>query len=102
MSRNWTFKAENHKPKPREVIKARSNKSGSQMTFFVGKMPKKAIIRRSTMKASMKSTIPDRTAEIGMIRRGKKTFLIKFELPTRLLDELFNPLAKNCQGTNAA
>src|SRR5215470_15673682 len=56
----------------------------------------------STAKAITKSTTPDSTVAMGMIRRGKYTLVIKLALPTKLFDDWARPLAKNIHGTNAA
>src|SRR5262245_10811176 len=52
--------------------------------------------------ASKKSTTPESTVDIGIVSRGKYTFFIRLELPTRLLEDWLNPLAKNVHGTSAA
>src|SRR3990167_9763014 len=56
----------------------------------------------NTRKATQKSTSPPATEDIGIINRGKYTFVIRLLLLTRLLLELVTPLAKSCHGKSAA
>src|SRR5664280_2682362 len=83
-SRNWTFTAESHRPTPSDVVSANRKNAGRKITFSVGQTWKYAIIASKTRNANAKSTTPDSTADIGTISRGKYTFLIRLELPTRL------------------
>ncbi len=46
--------------------------------------------------------MPERTAAIGMARRGKYTFVMMVEPRTRLVEAWASPLAKKFQGTRAA
>src|SRR4051795_13084053 len=48
--------------------------------------------------ATAKSTSPARTAATGMMRRGKKTFVISCLLLTRLADDSVNDDANSCHG----
>ncbi len=71
MSRNNTFIVVNHRPVPKHVINASKMKKGNQIIFIPGVSPKIGIISNRTIKASMKSTLPDNTADNGIINLGK-------------------------------
>src|SRR5713226_736902 len=101
-SRNLVLRAANHKPAPRAVASASNNNAGSKSIRHVGTIWYHAIMTSSSTKVIRKSTRLTTMEVAGTIRRGKKTFEIKFALLSSeaLLSE--NEFAKNCHGSNAA
>jgi hypothetical protein len=52
-------------------------------------------------KESVKSTVPDKIAEIGIVNLGKYTFVRRLVLSTKLLDACDIAFEKNIHGTRA-
>ena len=76
-------------------------KNGNAAMRQSGTMPYHSINTPRTTPDIEKSMRLTMTALVGMISRGKYTFEINPELPTRLLPASLNALAKNCHGSNA-
>jgi hypothetical protein len=57
---------------------------------------------RRITKAIVKSTNGDKIPEMGIIKRGKYTFVMMFEFEIMLFVERVMPSAKSVQGSNAA
>src|SRR5215467_1572252 len=84
MSRYRALRGDSHSPTASAVIKARTTNTGKTNTPHPGVIPNQASITRRTKNETKKSTRGDATAAKGIIRRGKYTFFIRFESPTRL------------------
>src|SRR5437762_7379178 len=68
----------------------------------LGTMRYQAIRPARRTREMTKSASVDTTAAIGMMRRGKYTFVSRLELPTRLFDDPDTAAANNCHGRSAA
>ena len=93
---------ENHSPTPSEVTSANSKNTGSKTHCWWVSCRSKASFPTAQRRPEQKVYDPCYGTGEKHYEPGKVDLLIKFALPTMLLDDLLSPLAKNVQGTSAA
>jgi hypothetical protein len=84
---------------PKLAIIVKTINAGSKITFQCGETPYQSIRMHRITKLIEKSTSATTLADIGTIRRGKYTLLIRFAFPTRLFDASDKILEKRNQGS---
>src|SRR5437867_9707260 len=98
-SRYFTFSEVKYKPVPILVKKVNKINNGKKTIFQFGTYLNHTNNTHNSAREIRKSIQLVITEAVGMINRGKYTFEIRLELPTRLLLHSLSALEKNNQGS---
>src|SRR5438270_9846366 len=82
MSRYHTFNAANHRLTPNVSITNRTRKSGASTNERLGNVRKYTTSTPRKLSPTAKSRRPLKAVENGKAKRGKYTFVMRFELDT--------------------